>query len=79
MAVLFFDEVIKDNKKFVFSVERDAQGYLVTAFNYRRFGDQPFKLMSSGAWRSEDKEGLEKLECMRSRQGKKFLRTLNQP
>ncbi|EEJ1220488.1 hypothetical protein GQG94_004798 [Salmonella enterica] len=79
MAVLFYDEVIKDNKKFVFSVEKDEQGYLVTAFSYRKFSGQPFMLMSSGAWRSDNKEGLTKLECMRSRQGKKFLRAFNQP
>lgn len=78
MAVIFFDEVIKDNKKFVFSVEQDDQGYLVTAFSYRKFGEQPFTLMSSGVWRSENMEGLAELECMRSRQGKKFMRSLNQ-
>ncbi|ECO4312779.1 hypothetical protein AB0001_004776 [Salmonella enterica] len=72
MGLVYYDEVVKATKKFIFQVEQDCEGFLVTAFTYRKFGDRDYTLMSSGVWRSQDKEGLKGLACMRSRQGKKF-------
>lgn len=73
MSVWYFDEVEKINKKYVFQIEKFHNHFLVTASTFRRFEGTDYKLMSTGSWRAEKLADLEGLECMRSRQGKKFL------